>query len=155
MLRTLALTGVSLVLGLALVSSAAAGGDLFGKPNKADTAFLPVDQAFEIQPLEASDGQLQVSWRIAPGHYLYRQRLAFEILAPDGLRLGAPLLPDGVKTEDEYFGAVEIYRGAWLKARLPTKNALPKQVKLKVSYQGCAEAGLCYPPQRRVLELTP
>ena len=151
MLRSLALA----LLTLGIVCSARAGGPGFLDKPKSDAHFLPVDEAFEIQPLEAKDGKLVVSWRIAPGYYLYRQRLAFQVLAPGKLKLGAAVLPSGVRIEDEHFGAVDIYRDAWLKARLPVRPKLPKAIKLKVSYQGCAEAGLCYPPQERVLELTP
>ena len=143
----------SLTLGFIAVANA--GGPGFLDKPKADSPFLPVDQAFEIQPLEKKDGGLVVSWRIAPGYYLYRKRLAFRVLAPEKLKLDDAVLPHGVKVEDEYFGAVEIYRDALLKVPLPARAALPKQLKLKVSYQGCAEAGLCYPPQERVLELTP
>ena len=154
MRRLLALA--SLTLGF--IAAASAGGPGFlDKPKASETSgqFLPVDQAFEIQPLEKKDGALVVSWRIAPGYYLYRKRLAFQVLAPEKLKLGDPVLPSGVKVEDEYFGAVEIYRDALLKAQLPARTSLPTQLKLKVGYQGCAEAGLCYPPQERILELEP
>ena len=133
-------------LGVAL--SAHAGGFL-DKPDT-EPKFLPVDQAFEIQPLEHKDGQLVVSWRIARGYYLYRQRLDFENVGAG--KLGKPELPAGDKHHDEYFGEVEVYRQDLLAAKLPLQGAAPKQFKLKVTYQGCAEAGLCYPPQTRVLE---
>jgi thiol:disulfide interchange protein len=142
----------ALTLGFVAVANAGGPGFL-DKPKAAEAGgqFLPVDQAFEIQPLEKKDGGLLVSWRIAPGYYLYRKRLAFEVLTPEKLKLGDPVLPEGAKIEDEYFGAVEIYRGEWLKAQLPAHGKLPKQLRLKVTYQGCAEAGLCYPPQERTL----
>jgi thiol:disulfide interchange protein DsbD len=65
----------------------------------------------------------------------------------------APKLPAGEKHDDEHFGPTVVYRGL-LEAELPL-NQLPKgKYSLTVSYQGCADAGLCYPPQTRTLELT-
>lgn len=153
MRRSLALAW--LTLGFIAVADAGGPGFL-DKPNTPAIGgqFLAVDQAFEIQPLEKKDGAVVVSWRIAPGYYLYRKRLAFQVLAPEQFKLDTPVFPKGVKVEDEYFGTVEIYRDALLKVRLPATGA-PGPLKLKVSYQGCAEAGLCYPPQERTLDLTP
>lgn len=138
-----------LACGLAASLAASAAGFL-DKP-KQDSQFLPVDQAFEIQPLETRDGKLIVSWRIAPGYYLYRQRMSFELVAPKGASIGAPQFPAGEKHHDEYFGDVEVYHLPLLSAQLPLKGGDPQSVKIKVSYQGCADAGLCYPPQERVL----
>ena len=147
------------LLAMGAVAAAHAGGvgflDKPGANSKEDSKFLPVDQAFEIQPLESKAGTLIVSWRIAPGYYLYRQRLSFELLDPARAQLGKPALPAGEKHSDEYFGEVEIYHDAWLRARLPLKSKPAPPLRLKVGYQGCAEAGLCYPPQSRVLELAP
>lgn len=147
------------LLALGAVAAAPAGGVGFlDQPRAAaagDSKFLPVDQAFEIQPLEAKNGRLLVSWRIAPGYYLYRQRLTFALQEAGPLKLGPPALPAGEKHSDEYFGEVEIYRDALLAARLAVQPSLPPRVKLKVGYQGCADAGLCYPPQERILELEP
>ncbi len=138
-------------LALTMCAAAHAGGvGFFDKP-KAEPKFLPVDQAFEIQPLEKKDGSLLVTWRIAPGYYLYRQRMSFEPIG--AAKIGPVRLPAGEKHSDEYFGVVEIYRDAFLTAKLADPQ--PGRVKLKVSYQGCADAGLCYPPQERVLEYTP
>jgi thioredoxin:protein disulfide reductase len=139
-----------------LVTSVAAhaGGGSLLKP-KDEPQFLPVDQAFEIQPLEIRDGKLSVGWRIAKGYYLYRQRMSVDVLSPKGDQVGAAQLPKGEKHNDEYFGEVEIYHEPLLAVQLPLKGPPPKLIKVKVSYQGCAEAGLCYPPQERLLELTP
>lgn len=134
-----------------LFSGADAGGDSL-LPEKNDRLeFLPVDQAFELQPLERRDGKLMVSWRIARQYYLYRERLKFTLLEPAGARLSKPALPTAAKYKDEYFGEVEIYRET-LRAELPYSDKGP--VKLSVAYQGCADKGLCYPIQTRTLELT-
>ena len=109
--------------------------------------FLPVEQAFELQPLEWKNGQALVSWRVAPGYYLYRDRLTIEAVSP-GLKLGAPTFPKSKTIEDEIFGTVEIY---------DTDLSLPLAASgggtVKVRYQGCAKAGLCYPPQTQQLVL--
>jgi thiol:disulfide interchange protein len=133
--------------------SLAASAGIAPKKDAGQPEFLPVDQAFEIQPLESRGGKLEVSWRIAKDYYLYRDRLKFTLVAPDGAKLGSPVLPPGEKHEDEHFGTVEVYRGD-LHAALPLSGAKSGPYKVTVVYQGCADAGLCYPPQTRTLELT-
>ena len=144
--------------GVVLVLSAgglAAGDSLL--PQKGTPEFLPVDQAFELQPLERRDGKLIVSWRIAKNYYLYRDRLKFTLVAPARATLGAVQLPVPEKYKDEHFGETDIYRER-LQAELPLIGAPGKTasaaVKLSVAYQGCADAGLCYPVQTRSLELS-
>jgi len=131
----------------ALLAGAASAADSLLPKKKGHVEFLPVDQAFELQPLERRDGKLIVSWRIADRYYLYRDRLKFA-LADSKAPLAASL-PAGQKHKDEYFGEVEIYRGT-LRAELPHDGSGP--VSLTVAYQGCADAGLCYPIQTRKLD---
>ena len=134
------------VLVAALATSALAAGDGFGKKQP---DFLPVDQAFELQPLlRKADGSLEVSWRIAKDYYLYRDRLKFT--ADPALKLGKPVLPASLPYEDEHFGTVQVYRDK-LVVQLPAAPA--KGASVAVTYQGCADAGLCYPPQTRKLEV--
>lgn len=133
----------------ALFTGTAAADALF--PKKGQPDFLPVDQAFELQPLERRDGKLLVAWRIAKDYYLYRDRLKFTLAQPGGATLGVPVLPAGETHTDEYFGEVEVYRGT-LRAALPYAGTGP--VKISVAYQGCADKGLCYPIQTRSLELS-
>lgn len=138
----------ALLLALAALP-ATAGKDLLGK-SAAQQDYLPVDEAFEIQPLEIRDGKLVVGWRIAKDYYLYRHRLKFTLVEPAGAALGEAVLPAGEKHFDEHFGETEIYRD-----RLEARFALPSAkapVQLRVVYQGCADAGLCYPPQTRTLD---
>jgi thiol:disulfide interchange protein DsbD len=136
--------------GMTLSLTAAAGllpGKQAGRPE-----FLPVDQAFEIQPLESRDGKVAVSWRIAKGYYLYSDRLKFTLIAPGAAKLGTPALPPPEKHYDEHFGTSDVFRND-LRAELPVSGAKAGPYKLTVVYQGCADAGLCYPPQTRTLEL--
>ena len=112
---------------------------------------LPAEDAFRLDGVSRDGHALRVSWTIAPGYYLYRQRLAFEPV-DSGARLGAAELPKGAAMHDEHYGDVEIYRES-LSARLPiaAKDAPP--LRLRVRYQGCADAGVCYPPVTRVVDV--
>jgi thiol:disulfide interchange protein DsbD len=130
-----------------LAFGAFAADSPFGKKRP---EFLPVDEAFELQPLvRTADGALEVSWRIAKDYYLYRDRLKFTPGA--ALELGKPALPASLPYQDEHFGTVQVYRDR-LAVQLPAARAA-KGARLTVTYQGCADAGLCYPPQTRTLEL--
>ena len=130
-------------------STAFADGGLLGKKKP---EFLPVDLAFDLQPLvRKDDGTLEVSWRIAKDYYLYRDRLKFTAAAPASLKLGKPVLPASLPYEDEHFGTMQIYRDKVV-VQLPSSTEAKGAVSLTVVYQGCADAGLCYPPQTRTLE---
>ncbi len=109
--------------------------------------FLPVDEAFALSTETAADGALLAYWDMPDGYYLYRHRFDFTLKDPGAAVLGPAELPPGKAKVDEYFGAVEVYyRRA--QARVPIRNA-QGPVEVGISYQGCAEAGLCYPPERR------
>jgi thiol:disulfide interchange protein DsbD len=111
----------------------------------ADEEFLAARQAYRFEA--ASDGTtLTVRYEIAPGYYLYRDRLGFASETP-GVTVGAPALPAGEDHEDEYFGHQVIYRGA---IDIPVRldfDGPPKDFDLLLKLQGCADGGLCYPPQ--------
>lgn len=135
----------------ALALAGAAHADRLLPPG-AGGDFLKVDEAFELQPLFwREDGVVEVSWRIAKGYYLYRDKLKFAVAAPASLKLGTPQLPRALPHEDEHFGKVEIYRNE-LFVKVPLDKKAKGGFSLKVTYQGCADAGLCYPPQTRTLE---
>ena len=108
--------------------------------------FLPVEQAFEYA-VRASGNALVVSYNVREGYYLYRERLGFASDTP-GVTLGTPEYPRGLPHHDEYFGDQEIYRGA-AAIRVPytATRPAPGAIDLKLKLQGCADAGLCYPPQ--------
>jgi thiol:disulfide interchange protein DsbD len=108
--------------------------------------FLQPDQAFRFDaPAEGTD-QVRLNWEIADGYYLYRSRIKV-ITASPAAQLGAPQMPAGQIKNDEYFGRQEIYHQE-LRALVPVARAGAGSLELplKVTYQGCAEAGLCYPP---------
>jgi len=111
---------------------------------------LPVDQAFALEAKAASRERIDLTWRVAPGYYLYRHRIAVESTGFDD---GSLALPKGKAKRDEFFGDVETYRD--LLSATYTGLAPPgvRTVSLKVKYQGCADVGVCYPPQVRTLEV--
>src|SRR5690606_24135920 len=91
-------------------------------------------------------------WKIADGYYLYRHRISVEVAGP-GFEAGALDLPHGDPHTDEFFGEVETFRHA-LRATLPGHaSAGAGPIHLKVKYQGCADIGVCYPPQTRTLSV--
>lgn len=106
---------------------------------------LPVDQAFALTAQPASGGAIEVRWDIADGYYLYRHRTS--VAADSGFAAGELRLPAGTPYEDEFFGKVETYRDR-LVAILPGEPRAATTT-LTVKYQGCADAGICYPPQTR------
>ena len=106
---------------------------------------LPVEEAFVFSAEAKSADRIELHWKIAPSCYLYRHQL--RIQTDVGFAAGAPQIPAGAAHEDEYFGRVETYRNA-LTVVLPGK-AQAASTTLKVRYQGCADAGICYPPQTR------
>lgn len=114
--------------------------------------FLPVDEAFQLSATH-QDETVTLFWQIAPEYYLYKHRLRFE--QPGAASSPASEIPAGKAKHDEYFGDVEVYYGS-LSVTLSdlAAGAEGKPAALRVSYQGCADAGLCYPPQNRYLEFT-
>lgn len=113
-------------------------------------SLLPVDQAFVLRA-DATDQGIAVHWKIAKGYYLYRHRTSVSAEGA-GFQAGALQLPDGDKHTDEFFGPVETYR-TQLDALLPGQASSDGTVALTVRYQGCADAGVCYPPQSRTLQV--
>jgi thiol:disulfide interchange protein DsbD len=117
--------------------------------------FLEPAQAFRLQGELRDAHTLVVSWAIAPGYHLYRERLAFKADTADA-GLGPPLLPAGVRKFDENFNKeVETYQRK-LVVTLPLAPASAvHEFTLMVGYQGCADAGLCYPPTEQAYIVDP
>lgn len=109
---------------------------------------LPVDQAFALQATATAPDRVELTWKIAPGYYMYRHRTSVE-----GFDGGALAMPDGKKKHDEFFGDVEIYRESLTAAYTGTPAPGTQRVALKVKYQGCADVDVCYPPQTRTLDV--
>lgn len=116
----------------------------------AEEEFLKPDQAFPISA--AADGdKLRVRWNIADGYYLYRSKFRFST-ANENIALGSADLPPGEVRHDPFFGEIEIYRGL-TEAVLPlrVREGAPELIELQVRSQGCADAGICYPPHTQTL----
>jgi thiol:disulfide interchange protein DsbD len=119
----------------ALLDSKASGDD-----------FLPPDRAFRFDALPDGTDRVRLNWEIADGYYLYRTRI--KVATPSTrAQLGAPQMPQGQIKTDEYFGRQEVYHHE-LVATVPVLRATGGafELPLQVTYQGCADAGLCYPP---------
>ncbi len=113
---------------------------------------LPAEQAFQGQA-RIEQGAALLEWKIADGYYLYRKKFKFVPKAP-GVEVGEPVFPAGEIKHDEFFGDMEIYRRQ-VAARVPLvrKDAAAEALDLEVTVQGCADAGICYPPLKRVVHL--
>jgi thioredoxin:protein disulfide reductase len=122
---------------------------------KANDDFLAPEQAFRFEANPDGPGRIQLSWGIAHGYYLYRDRIRVSTDDP-GVTLASPQFPDGIVKNDEYFGRQVIYHDSLVVPVGVSPQGL-SELKVHVTYQGCAEAGLCYPPQNRdiVLRLPP
>jgi thiol:disulfide interchange protein DsbD len=121
-----------------------------GKTAQAADDFLPPEQAFRLSAELRAGGTVHLAWAIAPGYHLYRDRLVF-----DGPQVGQPVLPDGARKFDSNFNKeMETYAGQ-LAADLPLKADAKTPFVLRVGYQGCADAGLCYQPAEVAFAVDP
>lgn len=123
----------------------AAQASLFGQ--NAGNQFVPVDQAFAFD-FKQQEHKLDLSWQIKSGYYLYRQQIKIE---PRQATLNDFTLPTGIEHHDEFYGKTAIFKDA-LTLNLLLQNA-DKGASLIVTYQGCAEAGFCYPPETKTIPL--
>lgn len=130
-------TGVSMLRWLRSIFLLAMFGAL---PAQAQQNFLQPEQAFRLTTTQQADGQIRLRWEISQGYYLYRQQMAVES-EPAGLVQSA-VWPAGILKTDETYGESEVYVDA-----VEVLLTAPQAQALSVRWQGCAEAGLCYPPQ--------
>jgi len=119
--------------------------DLLAPPQQ---TFLPVSEAFKLD-FDQQGEKLFINWEIAPEYYIYQKKLKF--IAKEA-SLEQPKLPDGQWIEDEFFGKTEVYFNA-LNLIIPLSDIKDNAV-VKIRYQGCAEAGLCYPPETVTIPLS-
>jgi thioredoxin:protein disulfide reductase len=149
-------------VALPAAGKSAGGGlsSLLGKKSPAAGAgeFLPPDAAFRFGAGLPQPDSIPLTWVIADGYYLYKAKISIESATPN-VQIGKPVLPKGKSKHDEYFGDTEVYYEV-LEATLPVARAASsatQSVHLKVTYQGCAEGGLCYNPitKEAVVELPP
>ncbi|MGG8041106.1 protein-disulfide reductase DsbD [Klebsiella aerogenes] len=129
-----------------LLCSASASAGLFDAPGRSN--FVPADRAFAFD-FQQNQHDLNLSWHIKDGYYLYRKQIT---LTTKDAAIVEPSLPPGEWHEDEFYGKSEIYRQ---RLTLPiTLTQAGKAATLTVTYQGCADAGFCYPPETKVVPLS-
>jgi thiol:disulfide interchange protein DsbD len=141
---------------VAAAKSGASADEIFGKSKPAvvegEDEYLDPDVAFVLTSDARTTNDINLNWRIADGYYLYKQRIKLE--PADAARpVGAIVLPKGEAHSDEYFGEQEVYRQS-LDASFSVPPSDARTVDVKVTYQGCADAGLCYPPITKTLSIS-
>lgn len=120
--------------------------------DKNSGGFPPPDQVFHFSAYAKDANTIEAVWQIANGYYLYRQKFHFASSDPN-VSLGAPDFPQGQIESDRYFGTQEIYRQS-VTAMIPvTRGANDGRIPLAVTYQGCADKGLCYPPITKTVNI--
>lgn len=123
----------------------------FGAPLNNSADFLPVHEAFKLSVIGSSSESIKLRFVAAEGYYLYRHRFSFSS-EPADISLGQAVLPTGQAKHDEFFGDIEAYYGV-LDVDIPLDNPQNRPFNLAVSYQGCADKGLCYPPETQLLPI--
>ncbi len=137
-----------LLLALALLPTAQAAVGAAGE----DEEPLMPDQAFVLNARMLDDHTLRAEWHIADGYYLYRNKFKFRSDTP-GITLGEPAYPAGKVKKDEFFGKVEIYRHD-VAIDIPVQRQGDAQnLQVTITSQGCADMGICYPPQTKTITL--
>ena len=134
-----------LTLILLLCSTSAFAAGLFDGPGRSN--FIPADQAFAFD-FQQNQHDVNLSWQVKEGYYLYRQQIK---ISPANASIAPLQLPKGEPHNDEFYGKSEIYR-----QRLVVPVTLTQAshgATLTVTYQGCADAGFCYPPETRTVPL--
>ncbi|MEX3021900.1 protein-disulfide reductase DsbD [Kluyvera sp. STS39-E] len=134
-----------LTLILLLCSTSAFAG-LFDAPGR--SSFVPADQAFAFD-FQQDQHDVNLTWQVKDGYYLYRKQVT---VTPASAHIAPLQMPKGEWHNDEFYGKSEIYR-----QRLTVPVALTQAdagATLTVTYQGCADAGFCYPPETKTVPLS-
>lgn len=114
---------------------------------------LPVDQAFALTASAPARDRVELHWTIADGYYLYRHRIGAQSASP--AFVADPLqVPHGASHHDPYFGDVETFRGQVTAVQTGAAGPDADRVTFRVKYQGCADAGVCYPPNVQQVRLS-
>jgi thiol:disulfide interchange protein DsbD len=124
---------------------------LAGTALAAEPDLLPPERAFAFSARGLDPNTVEARFAVANGYYLYREKLRFTV---EPLPLSnAPALPTGLVKEDAFFGRVETYRGELVVRLSLQQPAAGSQVTVKAESQGCADIGVCYPPQVQQVKL--
>jgi len=106
---------------------------------------LEPEKAFQFSARALDAKAIEVSFAIADGYYLYRDKFRFKVDGPPGVTLGTPEFPPAIRKKDEFFGEVETYRKQ-VDIRIPVEAGTARTLQLSVRSQGCADIGVCYVP---------
>ncbi len=123
-----------------------------GGLDSAEDDFLDPDDAFRLNVEKTPDGKLLLHWKIADGYYLYQDKIKLQLLDAKGQSLSSPALSEAKSKNDQFFGVIDVYYHT-ADATVNIKGGDGSQGTLKAVYQGCADAGLCYPPITKTLPL--
>ena len=112
---------------------------------------LPPEQAFRLSARALDPQTIEARFDVADGYYLYRDKMQFRT---EPVQAQAAVLPPGKPKHDAFFGDVETYRGEVV-VRVPLAHAAAgEKITLHADSQGCADVGVCYPPNPQQLTLT-
>lgn len=149
-----ALLATSLLSGLTMMPAQAASlGDLFGNNGAAKSKFLPVEQAFQVtssSKATSAGTRFSINFAITPGHYVYKDRITLTF--PKGVRATPFTFSQSpVSVNDPTFGKVPVFTQKSMVATTTLTSTTGKPIKnaaVVIGWQGCAKAGLCYPPEK-------
>ncbi len=139
-----------LTLPLAHAGNASSFSKALFSTDTAEDEFLSPDAAFGLNIVQSSD-QINADFTVAPGYYLYKERIKFE-LSP--AREHEIKLPNGDIKNDPNFGKMEVYHHDFT-GYIIIEDAVNAPITIKATYQGCSEKGLCYAPQRKSFTINP
>lgn len=137
------------IAGLLLLATGLAAGSAHAQGVNPED-LLPIEEAFRLQATAPSRDRIQISFDVAEGYYLYRHRMG---ASAEGFQSGELEWPEGIHHVDEFFGEVETYRERVTGTLQGRADPGVDTLELKVRYQGCADIGVCYPPDTRTVRV--
>lgn len=153
LMSTSLMTGLSMTLMMSISAQAAGLGELFSNNNAAQSKFLPVDKAFQVDSISKATSkgtQLSITFDITPGHYVYKDKLTVSL--PKGISATPfSFSQSPVAINDPTFGKVPVFtqKNIIATTTLTSNNGKgAKNVPVVIGWQGCAKAVLCYPPEK-------
>ncbi|WP_244156496.1 protein-disulfide reductase DsbD family protein [Psychrobacter piechaudii] len=137
-------------------AQAASLADLFGgaETQGGQEKFLKVEQAFSVKPNQ-NGNKINIALKITPKHYLYKDKLSLKL--PEGVTASSIKFSHTSQTiDDPTFGKVDVFKQPQVTATATLTNTTATAINenISISWQGCAEAGLCYPPQTETLAIS-
>ena len=149
------------VFALVALSSAAASAAPMASSKIVEPELLEPERAFQLVARRQNSKTIELHYKIADGYYMYKGRFKFAVEPPTSMKLGKAVLSKGKVKQDATFGRVETYRDS-VRILLPIASigngvtradAMP--LRLRIISQGCADAGVCYPPLQQTVTFTP